>query len=64
VIEDGRVERRAVRVLGEDRSSGEVVVEGLEPGTLVLARPGGLVGGEAVQVAGNRAEPSALEVLP
>jgi membrane fusion protein, multidrug efflux system len=64
VIEGGRVERREVRVLGEDRKSGDVVVEGVAPGTLVMARPGRLVGGEAVQVAGNRVEPPALEVLP
>jgi hypothetical protein len=64
VIEDGRVERREVRVLGEDRITGEVVVEGVAPGTLVMARPGRLVGGEAVQLAGNLSEPPAGEVLP
>jgi RND family efflux transporter MFP subunit len=64
VIEDGRVERRAVRVLGEDRSSGDVVVEGLDPGTLVVARPGGLRGGEAVRLAGDRAQSAAGAVLP
>jgi RND family efflux transporter MFP subunit len=64
VIEGGRAERRAVRVLGEDRSSGEVVVEGLERGTVVMARPGRLVGGEAVQLAGDLAQLPAKEVLP
>jgi membrane fusion protein, multidrug efflux system len=64
VVEDGRAERRTVRVLGEDRSSGEVVVEGLDPGTLVLARPGGLRGGEAVRLAGDTVESAAGESLP
>jgi membrane fusion protein, multidrug efflux system len=64
VIEDGRAARREVRVLGEDRASGQVVVEGLEPGVLVIARPGRLEGGEAVQLAGGLYDPQAGEVRP
>jgi RND family efflux transporter MFP subunit len=64
VIEDGRASRREVRVLGEDRASGQVVVEGLEPGALVIARPGRLEGGEAVQLAAGLYDPEAGEVRP
>jgi RND family efflux transporter MFP subunit len=64
VIVNGRTERRAVRVLGEDRRTGEVVVEGLEPGTLVMARPGRLAGGEAVQLTGDLADLQPGEVHP
>jgi membrane fusion protein, multidrug efflux system len=64
VIDDGRAARREVRVLGEDRASGQVVVDGVEPGALVIARPGRLEGGEAVRLAGGRVEPEASEVRP
>jgi RND family efflux transporter MFP subunit len=64
VVENGRTARRAVRVLGEDRRSGAVVVEGLEPGTVVVARPGRLAGGEAVQLTGDLPEAEPWKIVP
>ena len=64
VVGDGRVERRDVVVVGEDRSAGRVVVQGVEPGALVLAWPGHLEGGEAVRLVDDAAGPRAGEVRP